>query len=99
MNIEKKVEGSKIQLSPEGFIDTANAPDFEAAMDAAVEQAKNLIVDFEKVEYISSSGLRILLKTQKKLFAENGIMVIRNLAAPVKEVFELTGFLDILTVE
>lgn len=98
MTISKIQNGDKVVLSPEGLLDTANAPAFEKEMDAAVKETKKLVVDFAKVEYISSSGLRVLLKAQKAMNSV-GSMTLVNVSDTVKEVFELTGFVDILTIE
>lgn len=97
MNITKRSGEEKYTLLPEGMIDTANAPTFEAAVEEAVSATKNLEIDFSKVEYISSSGLRVLLKAQKKMLSK-GQMVICNVNEAVREVFELTGFNNILTI-
>lgn len=98
MTIEKKVDGSNVTLVPVGMLDTANSAAFEAAADEAAEQAVDLTFDFSGVEYISSSGLRILLKSQKKMNTK-GKMRLINVNDTVKEVFDLTGFVDILTIE
>lgn len=97
MVITKSQNGDTLTLAPEGLLDTANAPAFEAEMEAATTATKDLVVDFAKVEYISSSGLRILLKAQKKMNG-GGSMRLTNVNDNVKEVFELTGFIDILTI-
>lgn len=98
MEVEKNIEGTKITLSPVGMLDTANAPIFEKEVDLIIDSAKELIIDFIKTEYISSSGLRILLKAQKKMNVQ-GSMIIKNANESIKEVFELTGFAEILNVE
>lgn len=97
MTINKVVDGDKITISPEGMLDTANAPAFEAAMEEVLQSTSNLTVDFAKVEYISSSGLRVLLKVQKKIGA-TGEMTLINVNQSVNEVFELTGFNSILNI-
>lgn len=97
MTITKVVDGEKITLSPEGMLDTANAPAFEAAMEEVLQATKNLTLDFAKVEYISSSGLRVLLKAQKKI-GTVGEMTLINVNQSVSEVFELTGFNSILNI-
>ncbi|MCL4102163.1 anti-sigma B factor antagonist [Fibrobacter sp. UWH9] len=97
MVINKIQKEDSIVLAPEGFLDTANAPAFETEMEAASNETKNLIVDFAKVEYISSSGLRVLLKIQKKMNG-CGSQKLINVSDNVKEVFELTGFVDILDI-
>lgn len=97
MVINKIQDGDALTLAPEGLLDTANAPAFDTEMEAATNATTNLTVDFAKVEYISSSGLRVLLKAQKKLNTV-GTMRLINVNDSVKEVFKLTGFIDILTI-
>lgn len=65
MTITKNNDGTKLTLIPEGMIDTVNSQSFDEEVDAALSETKNLVIDFSKVEYISSSGLRVLLKAQK----------------------------------
>lgn len=98
MTIKKEIDGTNVTLIPCGMLDTANSTAFEAATDEAVDRAENLTFDFAGVEYISSSGLRILLKAQKKMNTK-GKMRLINVNDTVKEVFDLTGFVDILTLE
>ncbi len=97
MTIVKTKNGEELVIAPEGMLDTANAPAFDAEMEAAVAETTKLVLDFAKVQYISSSGLRVLLKAQKKV-AASGEMKLVNVSAAVKEVFELTGFTNILTI-
>lgn len=97
MTITKTAEGNKLTLIPEGLLDTANSPAFEAEVDKAIDETTDLLIDFAKVEYISSSGLRVLLKAQKKMNTK-GQMQIANVNDTVKEVFEITGFTDILNI-
>jgi len=95
MEFTKSKNGDVLTLAPNGILDTANAAAFETEVDAATNETKNLIIDFSKIEYISSSGLRVLLKAQKKMSAAGSLKLI-NVNDSVKEVFELTGFNDIL---
>lgn len=99
MTISKNIDNEKITLIPEGRIDTATSPEFEACIDEVISSAKLLTIDFAKIEYISSSGLRVLLKAQKAMNAQNGEMIVANANDAVKEVFEVTGFSDILTIQ
>lgn len=99
MTVAVTKDSDKITLIPEGLIDTVNSPTFEAEVENALLETKKLVIDFAKVEYISSSGLRVLLKAQKKLSAEDGEMIITNVNDSVKEVFEVTGFSEILTIK
>lgn len=97
MTISKNAEAEKLTLSIEGRIDTTTAPDFEKEIDA-IGDATELVLDFAGVEYISSAGLRVVLKAQK-LMNQNGKMKLVNVNDDVMDVFDITGFLDILTIE
>lgn len=97
MEITKSINEDKLTLAPQGMIDTANAPDFDAEVELAVTETKNLEIDFSGVEYISSSGLRVLLKAQKKM-AAIGQLAISHVNDAVKEVLDLTGFSNVLTI-
>ena len=98
MKITKTINGSIATIIPEGMIDTVNSPAFENEAETVLSQTNNIIMDFSHVEYISSSGLRVLLKIQKKIASTNGEMKITNVNNSIKEVFEVTGFSDILTI-
>ena len=98
MTITKNAEGAKLTLFLEGRLDTVTAPQLEAELASSLGGVTELILNFEKLDYISSAGLRVLLSTQKALAAKGG-MKIKNIGSTVKEVFELTGFADILTIE
>lgn len=97
MTIEKKREGSKLELFLEGRLDTITSPELEAELKDATEGITELIFDFEKLEYISSAGLRVLLMEQKKM-SRQGTMAIRNINQVIAEVFKVTGFASILTI-
>lgn len=99
MTITKTIDGKKVTLIAEGMIDTANSAAFETAVDEVVDNANPLIIDFEKVGYCSSSGLRVLLKAQKKISANNSEMEIVNVSSVIREVFDMTGFSEILTIK
>ena len=98
MTIEKKTDGSAYTLALEGRLDTISAPEFEAALKQVLEDAQTLTLDFSKLEYISSAGLRMLLVAQKAM-APKGGMKVTHVNEMVNEVFEITGFSDVLTVE
>ena len=98
MNITKNVEDKKLTLAVEGRLDTTTAPELEEVVKESVEGIEELVMDFSNLEYISSAGLRVLLATQK-IMSEKGSMVIKGANETVKEVFEVTGFCDILTIE
>ncbi len=98
MNITKQQNGSELNVALEGRLDTTTAPQLEAELKPALEGITKLTFDFSKLEYISSAGLRVLLASQK-IMKKQGSMVIKNVNETVKEVFDLTGFSDILTIE
>ncbi len=98
MNISCIKENDKLTVLVEGRIDTVTAPTLESEINNNLGSMSNLVIDFEKVEYISSAGLRILLYFTKEMNKRNG-MVLRNVCSDVMEVFEITGFSDILTIE
>lgn len=98
MKMNQIQEGSTLKVEIEGRLDTATSPQLEAALLEVIDDVKELIFDFSKLEYISSAGLRILLMMQKKMMKQ-GSMVIRHVNEIVAEVFEVTGFSDILTIE
>ena len=89
---------NEITLKIVGRIDTITAPDLEEIINDDIEGTEKLILDIEEVEYISSAGLRVLLAAQKKM-NKLGMMKVTNVRAEVMEVFELTGFTDILEIE
>lgn len=97
MEFTKTKNGDTLTIAPSGILDTASAATFEAEINAVIDEATNLIIDFAKVEYISSSGLRVLLKAQKKK-SEGGSMTLTHVNESVMEVFNLTGFNDILKI-
>ncbi len=98
MTIEKKFENEKVVLTISGRLDTQTAPELEKELDTGLESCKELILDITNLEYISSAGLRVILKAQK-LMNTKGEMKITGACESVMEVFEITGFLDILTIE
>ena len=98
MNIIKNKDGSKLTLALEGRLDTTTAPQLEAELKASLDGVAELELDFEKLEYLSSAGLRVLLAAQK-VMNRQGSMVVRHVNETIHEVFEVTGFTDILTIE
>ena len=98
MKISNQKEGTQLVIALEGRLDTTSAPQLDEAVKASIEGVENLVMDFTALEYISSAGLRVLLSTQK-VMNKQGKMVIRNANDVVKEVFDMTGFSDILTLE
>ena len=98
MTITKKIEGSSLTIAVEGRLDTVTSPELEAELSASLDGVTDLTLDFSGLEYISSAGLRVLLATQKKMNAQGGMKVC-GVNETVGEVFEVTGFADILTIE
>ena len=98
MNIEQTRNGNALTIAPEGYLDTTTAPELRAVLESALEGVKELTFDFEKLEYISSSGLRQLLFAQKTM-NEQGTMKVIQANDTIREIFEVTGFADILTIE
>ena len=98
MNIEQKRNGTALTIAPEGYLDTTTAPQLRAVLEATLEGVKELTFDFEKLEYISSSGLRQLLFAQKAM-NEQGTMKVVHVNEVILEIFEVTGFADVLTIE
>ena len=97
MTYEIIQDGDKTIIRVEGRIDTQTAPQLETGIMDSVEKATNLAIDLSDVEYISSSGLRLLLAMQK-IMAKQGEMVVAGANDEIKEVFDITGFADILTL-
>ena len=98
MTINMTNENSKLNVVLEGRLDTTTAPQLEAELKQNLGDTKELVLDFAKLEYISSAGLRVILAAQKAM-NKQGSMVIKNVNSTVMEVFEVTGFSDILTIE
>ncbi|MDR3178919.1 MAG: STAS domain-containing protein [Oscillospiraceae bacterium] len=100
MEIDKKKDGETLTVTLKGRLDTNAAPELEKDFESSLtDEIKNLIFDFKDLVYISSAGLRVVLSTQKKMNKKSGEMKIRNANQTIKEVFEVTGFLDILNLE
>ena len=98
MTIEKKTNGNALEISLEGRLDTMTAPELEAELNQSLGSVDSLTLDFSKLEYISSAGLRVLLSAHKAMSGKGG-MKVTNVNEIVQEVFEVTGFADILTIE
>ena len=98
MEINKTQEGSKLNLSLVGRLDTVTSPQLQELLDNSLNGIDELVFDFAKLDYISSAGLRVLLATNKKM-VKAGKMIIRNVNDVVQEVFDMTGFADILNIE
>ena len=98
MTINHSKSGSTLSIALGGRMDTTTAPQLEAVLKDALEGVTELNFDFQSLEYISSAGLRVLLGAQK-IMNRQGSMTIRNVSAEIMEIFEITGFADILTIE
>ncbi len=98
LNIEKKTEGKELVLALSGRLDTVTAPELESVLKESIEGAESLEFDMAELEYISSAGLRVLLSAQKTM-SKQGSMVLKNVNEDVREIFDVTGFSDILTIE
>ena len=98
MNINKKPEGEKLTVSIEGRLDTTTAPELENELKASYDGVKELVLDLSTLEYISSAGLRVLLSAQKAM-NKQGSMVVTGANPDIMEIFEVTGFSDILNIQ
>ena len=98
MTIVKNLNGTELTVAIAGRLDTTTAPQLEAEFKMSIEGIEKLVLDFAELEYLSSAGLRVLLSTQKAM-NKQGEMIIRNVNDTINEIFEVTGFVDILTIE
>ena len=98
LNINKNLNGETLTVSLEGRLDTTTAPQLEESLRESMDGIKELILDFQDLEYISSAGLRVLLSAQKNM-AKQGSMKLIHVSDVIMEIFEVTGFVDILTIE
>ena len=98
LKIYKQVDNGKATFTLEGRLDTVTAPDLEKELKSSLDGITELILDFEKLEYVSSAGLRVLLATQK-VQSRQGEMKLIRVNETIMEIFEVTGFSDILTIE
>ena len=98
MTITKNLNGTALEIALAGRLDTMTAPELEAELNKDLGGADSLTLDFGKLDYISSAGLRVLLTAHKAMAAQGG-MKICHVNEVVQEVFEVTGFADILTIE
>jgi anti-sigma B factor antagonist len=98
MTIEKNINAESVTLKVSGRLDTQTAPELEKELDISLPGTKELVLDMTALDYVSSAGLRVILKAQKVMNAQ-GSMVLTGVNESIMEVFEITGFLDILTIE
>jgi anti-sigma B factor antagonist len=97
LNIEKRTNETELAIALEGRLDTITAPELEKELQESLEGVKELTLDFEGLEYISSAGLRVLLSAQK-IMNKQGEMKISHVNETIREIFDVTGFTDILTL-
>ena len=98
MTITKNMNGTTLEIALEGRLDTMTAPELETELNRSLDGVKSLVLNFSKLDYISSAGLRVLLSAHKIMSARDG-MKVKNVNEIVQEVLEVTGFADILTIE
>ncbi len=98
MNILKQQEGTALTIGLEGRLDTVTAPQLEGELHADLEGVTELILDLKDLDYISSAGLRVLLSAQK-VMNRQGSMTVRHVKPEIMEIFDVTGFVDILSIE
>ena len=97
MTIEKNLNGAELIVNIAGRLDTTTAPELEKELMDSIEGIAKLVLDFAELEYLSSAGLRVLLQAQKTM-NKQGEMIIKNVNETINDIFEVTGFIDILTI-
>ena len=98
MTITKTLDGTNLTIALEGRLDTTTSPQLEGEMHPDIDSATEVTFDLEKLAYISSAGLRVLLSAQK-IMNKQGTMTIRNVCPEIMDIFDVTGFVDILNIE
>lgn len=98
MEIRKEKNGNELTVAIIGRLDTTTAPQLEAELRGGITGVEKLVLDMKELEYLSSAGLRVILAAQK-VMNKQGDMVVRNVNETIREIFEVTGFVDILTIE
>ena len=98
MTIEKTLAGTELTITLTGRMDTLTAPQLEAELKESLPGVESLVLDFANLEYLSSAGLRVLLAAQK-IMNKQGKMAVRHVNETIAEIFDVTGFCDILTIE
>ena len=99
MNLTKKAAGDALTIALEGRLDTTTSPQLDNELDVSLEGVKDLTLDFSELTYISSAGLRVLLRAQRKMNGCQGTMRVTGVSDSILEIFEITGFSEILTIE
>lgn len=98
MTIEQTLNGTELTIALIGRLDTTTAPKLETELKQNISGVEKLVLDFAQLEYLSSAGLRVLLAAQK-VMNRQGEMIVRNVNETIAEIFEVTGFADVLTIE
>jgi len=98
MTINKTQENGTLNLVLEGRLDTTTAPQLQDVLIPAFDESKEIMLDFADISYVSSAGLRVLLVGQKTAKAKNGSMTLKGVSQEIMEVFDMTGFADMLTI-
>ena len=96
MKIEINITGEALNIAIEGRLDTTTAPELESAISGNCSGITNIVLDCKELAYVSSAGLRVLLSTHKKIA---GLLTLTNVCELVMEVFEITGFVDVLNIK
>ena len=99
MKINKTKDGNSLTIAVEGRLDTLAAPKFEEEVMKSIGDITDLTFDLEKLEYVSSSGLRVFLKAQKTMEGQQGTMVLQNVGDSIHQILDVTGFTNILNIE
>lgn len=98
MEVDIKLEGQKATVLIEGRIDSSTAPELEKKISKVIKKVNDIVLDFEKVEYITSAGLRVILAASKAL-SEKGKLLIINTSDVIKEIFDMTGFSTVVEID
>lgn len=99
MTINTEVNGKDLKVTLTGRLDTTTAPELEAELSKYNDATENVVLDFATLDYISSAGLRVLLGEQKEMNKKGGSLVVKNVNDTINEVFEITGFSDVINIE
>ncbi len=99
LSLNEKMEGNTLTVLLEGKITSKNAPELTSALEGKLQSLDKLVFDFAGLEYITSAGIRVILNALQALEEHDGEMVLKNVNSDIREVFRLTGFLEVLTIE
>ena len=98
-SIDRKKDGDNLYFSISGRLDTTTSPELETAIKEEMDNTASLTIDMENLDYISSAGLRVLLLAQKKMNERDGVLTVKKPNMVIREIFEMTGFNEFLTIE